>query len=264
MPREYAQHPEKPVSDDVAAAMAVAARALHTPPGLDETLAAIVETARRSLAGIDAVGISILDRDGTPTTRAATSQLVWDLDRIQYDLNEGPCVDGLKDTVAGLVTAPDIGHDQRWPRYVAQAVGRGLRSQLAVKIYLDEDGTVGGLNLYSTSNVDIDPEVASVAELFATHAANALGNAREVEGLNVALRSRKVIGQALGMLMNEYTLTEDAAFGFLVKVSSHSNVKIRDIAANMVAATNEKAGNHERTNPHQDTADPETRISAEI
>jgi AmiR/NasT family two-component response regulator len=43
------------------------------------------------------------------------------------------------------------------------------------------------------------------------------------------------------MLMNQYTLSEDAAFGLLVRMSSHSNVKLRDIAARMVEEANEKA-----------------------
>jgi GAF domain-containing protein len=249
------------VSNDLAAAMAAAARALHSPPDLEETLAVIVETARVSLPGVDAVGISTIDRHGTPTTCAATSQLVWDLDRIQYDLDEGPCVHAMKDPDAAVVAAPHIGADLRWPAYVPHALERGLKSQLAVKLYLAEEGTVGGLNMYSTSREDIDADAESVAELFATHAAIALGNAREVEGLNEALRTRKVIGQAIGMLMNEYTLNQDAAFGFLVRMSSHGNVKIRDIAADMVAEANERAHAPVRTpgrstNGHGQAASP--------
>lgn len=53
-----------------------------------------------------------------------------------------------------------------------------LRSQLAVKLYVDAEGTLGGLNFYSTSSDTIDPDAEAIADLFATHAAIALDNAR--------------------------------------------------------------------------------------
>src|SRR4051812_40845021 len=55
-----------------------------------------------------------------------------------------------------VVVAPRIHHDPRWPRDVPAAVELGLRSQLAVKLYLDDQGTLGGLNLYSTTS-DVAP-----------------------------------------------------------------------------------------------------------
>ena len=56
----------------------------------------------------------------------------------------------------------------------------------------------------------------------------------EIATLNEALRTRTTIGEAIGLLMHEKTLTADAAFAHLVEVSSHTNVKIREIAARMV------------------------------
>jgi hypothetical protein len=109
---------------------------------------------------------------------------------------------------------PRIHHDQRWPRYVPAAVELGLRSQLAVRLYLDDQGTL------------------------AAHAAIALGNARERENLNQALHSRKVIGQAVGILMERYEMNEDRAFAFLVRASSHANIKLRDVAQELVNRAN--------------------------
>jgi AmiR/NasT family two-component response regulator len=79
-----------------------------------------------------------------------------------------------------------------------------------------------------------------VAELFAAHAAIALHQAREVEHLNQALESRKVIGQALGILMERYALDENRAFAFLLRASSTSNIKLRDIAAQLVEDTHHR------------------------
>jgi GAF domain-containing protein len=232
------------VKRDFGDAMARSARAIHSPRSLEETLGVIAETVQLSLPGFDAVGISTIDARGNVMTRAATGDLVNELDKLQYELGEGPCVETLRD--AEVVVAPHIRHDQRWPRYVPRAVELGLRSQLAVKLYLDSDGTLGGLNMYSTSSDDVDPDAQPMAELFATHAAIALGSATEREELNEALRSRTVIGQATGIIMQQYTLDPDAAFGVLVRMSSHSNTKVRDIAASLVQEAAERATESKR------------------
>jgi len=225
-------------SDDVGAAIAAAARSINEPQTLDETLQSIAEVAAEAIPGITHAGISTVDKRGKVETRAATGNLVWELDKLQYGLGEGPCVDSLRS--ASVTLAPNIRHDRRWPRYVPLALEAGLRSQMAVKLYLDSEGTVGGLNLYSTSCDEIQPEAESLADLFAAHAAIALGHARERDTLNEALHSRKVIGQAIGMLMERYEMDEDRAFAFLVRASSHSNIKLRDVAQELVDQRNNK------------------------
>jgi GAF domain-containing protein len=217
---------------DVAQAIAAAARSINHTQSLDETLQAIAYVARDSVPGFDHVGISTLHKDGKVETKAATGHLVYELDALQYDLGEGPCVETLREVE--VVSAPSIRHDQRWPRYVPGAVKAGLRSQLAVRLYLDGEGTLGGLNLYSTTSDEVSPEAESTAELFAVHAAIGLDYARERDTLNQALQSRKVIGQAIGMVMERYGMAEDRAFAFLVRASSHSNLKLRDIAQDLV------------------------------
>src|SRR3954452_18676096 len=221
---------------DLASALARAARNIDRKQSLEEALDAIVHTARTSIPGFDHVGISIIDRHDRIHTRAATDQLVWDLDRLQYDLGEGPCVSAMRETP--VVAVPHAQSDRRWPRYMPEAVRAGLRSQLAVRLFLDDEGTMGGLNLYSTTHDTLDPDAESIADLFAAHAAIALGRAREIANLNDALHSRKLIGQAIGVLMERYGLDEDHAFAFMVRVSSHSNVKLRDVAQDVVEKAN--------------------------
>jgi len=223
----------------LAAGLAQAARTIGRSQTVEETLQTIVETAQMSLPGFDHVGISTIDRKGKITTRAATDQLVWELDTLQYDLDEGPCVESVRG--AEMVQAPWIRHNRRWLKYVPKAVDLGLQSQLAVRLHLDRKGTVGGLNMYSTSSEVIDPNAIAMADLFATHAALALGKARDVHDLDQALRTRETIGKAIGLIMAKYHLDEEAAFAFLTRTSSHSNTKMRDVAAQMLEDHNSAA-----------------------
>lgn len=58
-----------------------------------------------------------------------------------------------------------------------------------------------------------------MAELFAAHAA---------------------IARAIGTVMERYDLDEDQAFAYLLRVSSHSNVRLRDIAEELVLRRRER------------------------
>jgi hypothetical protein len=74
------------------------------------------------------------------------------------------------------------------------------------------------------------PGFAAAARIFAVHAAIALAAAEREEHLEVALRSRDRIGQAKGILMERYKLTPDQAFALLVRTSSITHRKLKDIA----------------------------------
>jgi len=219
-------------SAHVAATVTEAAVPLNASTTLDETLDSIVRAAVQTVPGFDHAGISITLRDGTIETRAGTDQLVWDLDAIQYGLREGPGYDAIRGPTVTVVD--HAAHDQRWPHYMPEAAKRGLRSQLGVGLYADEQ-SLGGLNLYSTSSDTVADEAVLIAELFASHAAMALGRAREVSQLNEALQTRKLIGQAIGILMERYQLDDERAFQFLIRASQQGNIKLRAVAEDLVA-----------------------------
>lgn len=221
------------MDDVLASALAEAARTLGRTRTTGETLRTIVEVAQRSVPGFNHVGVSTLDRHGRAQTRAASSALVQELDDLQYGINEGPCVDSLR--APAPVSAPHIARDERWPRYVPEAVARGLRSQLAVRLYIDEQHTVGGLNLYSTLHDEIDPAAPPAADLFATQAVVVLGKIRELDHLHEALVSRETIGKAIGLMMAKYRMDSEAAFNYLARTSSHSNTKLRLVAERVIA-----------------------------
>lgn len=222
----------------IAHALTEAAKLMNAPPTLEETLDAISHAALSTVPGFTHVGISITHRDGTIETKSATDQLVWELDEVQYELREGPCYDSIRG--CGITVVPHARRDQRWPRYMPEAVKRGLRAQLAVGLYSDRD-SLGGLNLYSTESEEIEEDAIGIAELFAAQAAIALGRSRQEFQLNEALESRKVIGQALGLIMQKYEMNEDRAFQFLIRASSTSNTRVRDVAAELVRTANERA-----------------------
>lgn len=151
---------------------------------------------------------------------------------------EGPCVDAIEHEHEPVVIVQHLPHEQRWHRYIPAAIAEGVRSQAGAQFFTDGKH-VGGLNLYSTKHDEIDQDSVDTARLFATHAAVVLGHAWEQHHLNQALLNRKVIGQATGIIMERYRIDEDRAFQFLLRASSHSNVKIHQVAAEVVTSSRE-------------------------
>ncbi|WP_457206138.1 GAF and ANTAR domain-containing protein [Nocardioides sp. P5_C9_2] len=218
--------------DDVLAeALAHAARSLNRVSSLEETLTEIVRTTLLSVPGADHVGVSLAHPDGRLDTLAATSDRVHEFDGLQHRLREGPCVfAGEADTV---VHVPDVRTERRWPAYMTEARRRGLRAQIGVRLYAERHGQ-SSLNIYSEQEDGLDDTSAQAADLFAAQAALAMGKARAIDQLQEGMRSRQRIGVAVGLLMQRYETSEERAFAFLVRASSHGNVKLRDVAAEVV------------------------------
>ncbi len=217
---------------DIAGALAEAAREIERCDDVDTVLKNVVGVARDSIPEIDHVGITVVDGDpARPRTRTASDAVVLELDQIQYDGGEGPCLEALG--LPGVVRVDRLRHEQRWPKFTAEAAELGLRSMLGVAM-VSGDRPVGVLNLYSFSTDELSPDTEQLAELFAVHAGSALGHVREIEHLNLALASRKVIGMALGILMERLEIDEDTAFAYLTRMSSTTQTKLRDVAASVV------------------------------
>jgi ANTAR domain len=78
-------------------------------------------------------------------------------------------------------------------------------------------------------------QTTSPREHLRRHAALALSSAINEAGLNVALDTRKLIGQAQGMLMERYGLDEPRAFEVLRRYSQTHHLKLRRVAVYLVS-----------------------------
>lgn len=206
---------------------------LAAEPEPEPTLERIVHAAMETIAGVDECGVSLRHRDGSIETPAATSPLARRLDDLQYELNEGPCLD----TVWTLDThvIRDLRTETRWPAWCARAAQLGIRSALSVRIQTQDD-VIGALNLAARNPDAFDHTDVALASIFARHAANALAFANQTSQLNAALHTRQAIGAAQGMLMQRYGLTLDQAFEVLRRYSTENNIKLRDLAQRLIAA----------------------------
>ena len=212
--------------------------AAHTLAGkrsirdLQETLSHIVAAAVETIPGVDAGGISITE-DGEIASRNPTTYAVNELDQLQSQLREGPCISAiLEPPEDGIVIAQDLaGEDgERWPGFAPKAVDAGYRAMMSTQLSPNGGSMRAALNLYAREPHAFDAEARLTAALFGVQAAMLLYGSEHAAHLQRAIDSRDVIGQAKGILMERFRVDDDGAFQMLVSSSKETNVKLVDVA----------------------------------
>jgi GAF domain-containing protein len=210
---------------------------------LDVIASRVAESAAAATLHADAVSITVLTWPEARTA-ASTDARALDLDDQQYASGRGPCLEAaLSRTPIRGVMSED---QERWPEFVTAAIRHGIRASLSVPLIVggvDEDQElVGSLNIYSDTAAAFDPFDEVLMRLFTVAASQAITNANRwahsrvtVTQLEAALISRSNIDMAKGALMALYGCDPDEAFARLAKESQNRNVKVRELAVDMLA-----------------------------
>jgi GAF domain-containing protein len=205
---------------------------------LETALRGITEAARQVITGVDHASITVVGPKGEVETFAPTDDLVARSDELQYQHREGPCLQAVstgEDVIAG-----DIASDPRWSQYGPLAAKLGIVAQVSLPLHSD-NRTWGALNLYSLTEGAFDDVSLETAERLASSAAGLLGLTRKVSTLSEALATRTTIGAAIGIVMEHHGIDQDHAFAFLVRSSQAANVKLRQVARQIVDEADRKA-----------------------
>lgn len=207
------------------------ARTLEHKTDVAETLSAVVHAAVDTVPGAQEASISAVLNRREVITRAASGELITAVDQVQHDTGQGPCLDTLHQQ--RTVRLADLSLERRWPAFIRRVRPLGVGSMLAVQLYVHGD-ELGALNLVSSDIDAFSDDSERVALLFAAHAAVAMSGAQQQEKLRSALDSRDLIGQAKGILMERFKITDDQAFVLLVRASQNTNRKLRDVVDELV------------------------------
>ncbi len=223
---------EQPTDPRAAAAFfAQISRELMEEKAELSTVHRIVDRAVAVVPGCDHAGISMRRRRHKVETVATTSPTAEACDALQYELEEGPCLDAIWRDDCYLTA--NTSNDPRWPRWGPRVAEQGVGSVLSIRLATSRE-TLGALNLYADRVDGFTADDVDLALIYAQHATNAMSVALLVSGLQTAMDSRHLIGVAQGILMADHGLTVEQAFEVLRRYSSHANVKLREVAAHVV------------------------------
>lgn len=219
--------------EPISARMAAAARELqdhqHDPAA---TVKSAVELLVRNVVGCDAAGVSLVYAKRRVETPAASDDLAAIGDRLHQELGEGPCLDAIWEEET--VYVPDLATDLRWPNWGPRVTeATGARSVLTFRLFTIRD-VLGALSMYSTNADAFSAEDKAEGLALAAQIAIAVAAAQRLEQYEQALDSRTVIAQACGLLMERFNMDAVRAFALLTRLSSTHNIKMHDIAAELV------------------------------
>ncbi|PVY29549.1 GAF and ANTAR domain-containing protein [Williamsia muralis] len=205
----------------------------HLPNDSATALGELIHNAVDHIPGASYAGITVVSRQNRDVaTPAATHEVPRTLDALQQKHREGPCFDAAVEHDSYYIS--NLYGERRWPRFCADAIEQTpIQSIAAFQLFTTRDA-VGALNLYSEIPGAFDQESRDLGYIFAAHAATVWGALQRGEQFRSALASRDTIGQAKGMIMERYSVNAIQAFDLLRKLSQESNIRLYDIARQLV------------------------------
>ncbi|ADB31041.1 ANTAR domain protein with unknown sensor [Kribbella flavida DSM 17836] len=215
-----------PLGADAFAQLAVD---LHDAVGVEETVDAVVQFALQaeacSYAGV------VLTARGDREIGAVTDPVVARIYQEQIDSGEGPLLTALTEGVP--VHVPDVAAETRWPAWTARLAEYGIGSVLHVPMWAGGQ-LIGVLALFNATPNAFDADDEAIAHILARHASVAVASARDGETMIAAVDARKLVGQAMGILMERFDLDDAKAFEILKRYSQDTNTKLRDVAQQLI------------------------------
>jgi GAF domain-containing protein len=225
--------------DEVTGHLADLADVLASHEDLGQVLQRSVDQVVNAVPGADMVSVSVLRGDAAETV-AASNAAVWAIDEDQYTAGDGPCLESAR--TRQVVRTGVAGTEQRWPGFARSARAAGVKSYLSCPLIIDE-AFAGSLNLYSEQPHGFADFDVALLRLYVTAAVAAIDNSRRyararqlADQLKQAMDSRAIIDQAIGVLIAQTGTTADRAFAELSRRSQNTNVKLREVAAQLVAS----------------------------
>lgn len=207
------------------------ARDLQAAPDECRQLQLAVDFAVKLIGACDHAGASIV-QGRTICTPASSDDVVRRGDALQYELDEGPCLDSTRRHET--IISQDLRGEERWPHWTPRAVADlGVQGMMSLWLYTHAS-SYGALNLYADQANAFEPKDCANALAIATQVSVALAARREIYQRSVAMENRTVIGQAEGILMERLGIDAEQAFAYLRRVSQTENRKLITICSEIV------------------------------
>ena len=190
----------------------------------------VVAGALTSVPVAERAALHIAPPGGATSVRAASDPVAEELEAAQTAAGEGPGIEVVES--GGRVHVPDTAVEARWPDVIARAREAGVGAVLALDVSCA--AVRGALVLYAARAEAFGAASRATAALFADYVAVALAAQARIDAMTSALSSRDLIGQAKGILMARQGLDADGAFALLAQSSQQRNVKLVQVARELV------------------------------
>jgi transcriptional regulator with GAF, ATPase, and Fis domain len=220
-------------SIDLARGLAETSIALLGQGSMERTLEAVARHAPVTVPAADSACVGVFTHGGTVRFPAHGDRPGTGSPELRgvLEAGDGPVRAAASD--GSLLRIDDTAAEERWPEFARRAAGLGVRSLVACGLRAGS-GLRAALILQSAKPGAFDDRSIDAADVYVTHASAAVSLSRTTESLRHAMRTRQVIGEATGILMERRRIGSAAAFEELVRASQNLNVKLRVVAEHVV------------------------------
>jgi hypothetical protein len=208
---------------------------------VDGFLDGLATFAASTLTGLAGTGIECavtLKRHRHTATVAGSSARAIELDQIEQQVGDGPCIRALFTMAPELLN--DVTTDERWPEYQKRLAEHGVYSTVGIPVDIGE-GASAALNFFGPApglfTAELFDRAVGFGELASRtlHLSVRIGAAQaRAQNLEAAMQSRTAIDVACGVIMAQNRCSQKEAMDILAKVSSNRNQKLRDVAVELL------------------------------
>jgi hypothetical protein len=195
---------------------------------------AIVDAAPQLVDGCDHASL-MLRRGKTFVTAAASDDTARYVDRLERELGQGPCLDAIEEE--SVEHNADLEKNSPWPLLAERVLAEtSVRGMAGFRLRVADEKT-GALNLFSDTPGGLTADAVDqgiVLASFTTVALRAYHDRNTAETLKSGLTSNREIGKAMGLLMAFHKISDDEAFEMLRKASQDMNIKLAEVARQVV------------------------------
>ncbi len=189
-------------------------RALVGGRGLRAKLETIAGLAKTLISDCDGAGFALVVKDKARSV-GVTDAVVLEVDLVQYDTGEGPCLAAIEHGRTVRLDLMNVGEE--WSHFAPGAMDAGVNSVLSLPVVAGGT-TVGALNLYSKGRDAFGVEAEDLASKLAAYAATAIAtsplyvySSELVEDVLEQIAERELINNAVGVVMTIEHEDEQAA-----------------------------------------------------
>ncbi len=212
---------------------------VYSSDDFGDVYAAIVAAAPDLVEGCDHASL-MLRGDDEFYTAAASDDVARIIDGFEREIGEGPCLDAIEQSSVYLDA--DLTDGTPWPRLSERVLAEtSVRGMAGFRLKAGDERT-GALNLFSDragglTHRGVDQGI--VLASFVTVALAASRERRTAATLKSGLASNREIGKAMGLMMAFHKITDDQAFDMLRKASQDLNIKLSEVARQVVEHHNQ-------------------------
>jgi GAF domain-containing protein len=233
-----------PLPGELGTVLARTSGRLMADQTVDTLLSLLTSAVARMVVSASGAGLTVPGPTTEIVSIASTDPIVEQVDALQYELGEGPCLTAWRNGT--LVQVADVATETRWPRWAEAAARTSVACCLSAPLVVGSS-SMGAVKVYAERPGSFGEQDEATLRLFAAQAAILLSQAETYRragelshNLAEQLRQRDDVNRACGMLMQREQVAAESALTFLMSMAERDGRSVHETASRLLRRTGQR------------------------